>query len=70
MVHAELFSAGHTGTSFLLHSVEEGIITLRYSFALLLLFSVVTGVPWALRSHAGADRRVPTPMPATTRGDG
>lgn len=70
MVHAELFSAGHTGTSFLLHSVEEGIITMRYSFALLLLFSMVTGVPWAARSSAGADRRVAVPTPATTRGDG
>jgi hypothetical protein len=70
MVHAELFSAGHTGTSFLLHSVEEGIITLRYSFALLLLFPMVTGVPWAVRSPAGADRRIPTPTPATTQGDG
>lgn len=70
MVHAELFSAGHTSTSFLLHSVEEGIITLRYSFALLLLFPMVTGVPWAVRSPAGADRRASVPTPATTRGEG
>ena len=70
MVHAELFSAGHTGTSFLLHSVEEGIITMRYSFALLLLFAMVTGVPWAARSPARADRRVAVRTTATTRGDG
>ena len=49
VVHGALFSAGHAGTPGFFPAAEEGIVTLRYSFALLLVFAMVLGVPWSPR---------------------
>lgn len=54
MAHAWLFGAGHEEQSFLLHSAEEAVITLRYSFALLVGFALVVGLPWG--RHVGLVR--------------
>ena len=53
LVHARLFEAGHDEGSFALHSAVEGIVTLRYSFVLLLVLAVVAGLPWTGRSRGG-----------------
>ena len=73
LVHSRLFGAGHEeSSSLLLHSAEEAIITLRYSFALLLAISVLVGLPWAQQGSNGNDD-VRAPRPDTlvmSRGDG
>ncbi len=71
LVHSRLFGAGHEESSLLLHSAEEAIITLRYSFALLLAFSVLVGLPWAQRGSYGNDVRAPRAGTLSmSRGDG
>lgn len=45
IIHSWLFLAGHTDSSFVAHSLGEAVVTLRYSFALLLLVALVWGVP-------------------------
>lgn len=61
LVHARLFEAGHDEGSFALHSAVEGIVTLRYSFVLLLLLAVVAGLPWTGRSRGRGRRRPQAP---------
>lgn len=45
IIHSWLFLAGHTDSAFLAHLLGEAVVTLRYSFALLLLVAIVSGVP-------------------------
>lgn len=56
MVHARLFSAHHEEGSYLLHSAEEAVLTLRYSFALLLGIAALAGLPWTPRTSNREDR--------------
>jgi hypothetical protein len=58
LVHARLFGAHHEQTSFLLHSAKESLVTLRYSFALLVAFALAAGLPWARRRSLGTSRRL------------
>lgn len=56
VIHNELFLAGHDDVSFVTHSLEEALITARYSFVILILFSALWGVPWRRGGRAaGAD---------------
>ena len=61
LAHTALFAAGHEERSFLFHSVEEAVVTLRYSFALLLAFALVVGLPLTARSPAAASAPVDGP---------
>jgi hypothetical protein len=45
-VHDRLFAAGHEGVSLVGHAAGEGLLTVRYSFALLVVFAAVWGVPY------------------------
>lgn len=49
MTHGALFGVGHHAAPSLLQASYEGIVTLRYSFAILLAFAMVVGLPWAPR---------------------
>jgi hypothetical protein len=62
VVHNKLFLAGHEGASFVIHSLEEAMITSRYSFAILIVFAAIWGVPWR-RSGAGPHRKAPEARP-------
>lgn len=58
LVHDHLFVATHEGSSFVVHSLEEAMITARYAFVLLVLFAGVWGVPWRqVRKSTGAGGR-------------
>jgi len=53
-VHSVLFTATHDEGSLVLHSLQESILTLRYSFGLLVLYSIVFGLPWEQSPLTGA----------------
>lgn len=64
-VHAELFLTDHAPASEAVHLAQEAVVTLRYSFAFLLVFAMVLGLPWGSprrRSPTG-----PPPSPLSTR---
>ncbi len=56
LLHARLFEAGHEEVSFALHSAVEGIVTLRYSFVLLLGLAMAIGLPWMKPRRSVASR--------------
>lgn len=56
MAHGALFTATGVGLPSLLAALQEAIVTLRYSFGLLVFCVMVLGLPWAPRR-----RRAPTP---------
>lgn len=56
MLHAQLFSAHHEGTGFLLHSAREAVLTLRYSFAILAGVALAGGLPWNPGTTSAEDR--------------
>lgn len=69
VAHGTLFGVGHHGTPSLLQAGFGATVTLRYSFAILLAFAVVVGLPWAPRW--GARTRSPGAVrtPANERGE-
>lgn len=69
MAHGTLFGVGHHAAPSLLQASYEGIVTLRYSFAILLACAMVLGLPWAPRWRGAKRSRVAVPTPATERGE-
>lgn len=62
-VHALLFAHGHAVSQSLVATLEEAIVTLRYSLAVLLATAMVVGVPWG----PPARLRVRSPRTAPAR---
>lgn len=66
VVHGRLFGAGHghggAGLPQLLPATQEAIFTMRYSFALLLVYCLAVGLPWGTprRTVARAPIAAPT----------
>lgn len=67
IAHGALFSSTHTETPSWWQAAQQTILTLRYSFALLVALAMVTGVPWAARRRrAGRPSAISPPGRATT----
>lgn len=65
VVHAQLFGAGHghggAGLPQFLPAAQEAIFTMRYSFALLLVYCLAVGLPWATQRRAMTRAPIATP---------
>lgn len=64
VVHAVLFAHGHDVMPALVPAGQEGIITVRYSFALLLGVAMAFGLPWAPRGRASVGAPAPQGDPS------
>lgn len=69
IAHGALFSSTHTETTSVWQAGQQAILTLRYSFALLVAFAMVMGLPWVPARRKGAPPTLSPPTPATTAGD-
>lgn len=63
-VHGALFASGHAAGFELVATLEEAIVTLRYSLAVLAGAAMVFGVPWAPSARRSAPA-TSAPGPAT-----
>lgn len=66
-VHGALFLAGHASSPDLLDVAAEAVVTLRYSFAVLLVVAMVLGPPWGSPRRRAKRRPHPTPPLPTRR---
>lgn len=69
LAHGVLFAVGHAEPPSVWDAGQQAVLTLRYSFALLVAFAMVIGLPWAPRRRAGAHAAGSRPTPAPTLGD-
>lgn len=68
IAHGALFSSTHSEATSVWQAGQQAILTLRSSFALLVAFAMVMGLPWAPPRRRAPPTLSP-PTPATTAGD-
>lgn len=65
MVHGALFSSTVVGGTPVLTAIQGAIVTLRYSFALLIASAMLLGLPWARSPRAARTPATPRPPVST-----
>jgi len=69
IAHGALFSSTHSEATSVWQAGQQAILTLRYSFALLVAFAMVMGLPWMPPRRKGAPAALSPRTPAATTGD-